>query len=50
MFVKITSEGLFRILIGEYSDIDAAREMLRKARDGGYSDAFIRDEFGAVER
>ena len=50
VFVKITPEGLFRILIGEYSDMDAAREMLKKARDGGYIDAFIRDEFGAVER
>jgi len=50
VFVKLTPEGIYRILIGEYSDIEAAREMLMKARNGGYSDAFIRDEFGAVER
>lgn len=50
VFVKLTPEGLYRILIGDYSDIEAAREMLMKARNGGYSDAFIRDEFGAVER
>jgi cell division septation protein DedD len=50
IFVKLTPEGIYRILIGEYSDMEAAREMLKKARSGGYEDAFIRDEFGAVER
>jgi len=50
IFVKVTPEGIYRILIGEYTDMEAAREMLMKARQGGYDDAFIRDEFGAVER
>jgi cell division septation protein DedD len=48
--VKLTPEGVYRILIGEYNDIESAREMLRMAKTSGYEDAFIRDEFGAVER
>jgi hypothetical protein len=47
---KLTPEGVYRILIGEYNDIETAREMLRQAKSSGYDDAFIRDEFGAVER
>ena len=47
---KLTPEGVYRILIGEYNDIESAREMLRKAKGSGYEDAFIRDEFGAIER
>jgi cell division septation protein DedD len=47
---KLTPEGVYRILIGEYNDIESAREMLRKAKSSGYDDAFIRDEFGAIER
>lgn len=48
--IKYTPEGVFRILIGEYKDIESAREMLRHAKTSGYDDAFIRDEFGVVER
>lgn len=47
---KLTPEGVYRILIGEYNDIESAREMLSKAKSSGYEDAFIRDEFGAIER
>lgn len=50
VYTKLTNEGIYRILIGEYSDIESAREMLKKAKGSGYEDAFIRDEFGAVER
>lgn len=50
VFSKHTPEGVYRILIGEYRDIESAREMLRRAKSSGYEDAFIRDDFGAVER
>ncbi len=50
VIAKLTTEGIYRILIGEYSDIESAREMLIKVKSLGYDDAFIRDEFGAVER
>ncbi len=48
--MKLTPEGIYRILIGEYKDIESAREMLSMVRSSGYADSFIRDEFGAVER
>lgn len=50
VYSKLTPEGVYRILIGEYKDIESARDMLRHAKSTGYEDAFIRDEFGAVER
>jgi hypothetical protein len=48
--MKLTPEGVYRILIGEYKDIESAREMLNMVRNSGYADSFIRDEFGAVEK
>lgn len=50
IYLKLTSEGVYRILIGEYNNIEPARDMLSKAKGSGYSDAFIRDEFGVIER
>jgi len=50
VFMRTTPEGVYRILIGEYNNIEAAREILSLVRGNGYDDAFIRDEFGAVER
>jgi cell division septation protein DedD len=50
VIIKLTPEGVYRILIGDYSDIESARDMLRQAKGSGYEDAFIRDEYGAIER
>jgi cell division septation protein DedD len=50
VYMRTTPEGVYRILIGEYSNIESARETLSLVRGNGYDDAFIRDEFGAVER
>ncbi|MFA5405204.1 MAG: SPOR domain-containing protein [Ignavibacteria bacterium] len=50
VYNKLTPEGVYRILIGEYNDIESAREMMQKAKSSGYEDAFIRDEFGTIER
>jgi len=50
VYMRSTPEGVYRILIGEYSDIKSARETLSLVKGNGYEDAFIRDEFGAVER
>ena len=48
--IQKTYEGLFRIIVGEYKEIQAARDMMKYIKNNGYSDAFIRDEFGPVER
>jgi hypothetical protein len=48
--IKLTPEGVYRILIGNYNDIESARDMLRQAKGSGYEDSFIRDEYGAIER
>jgi len=50
VYMRTTQEGVYRILIGEFNNIESAREVLSLARGNGYEDAFIRDEFGAVER
>ena len=48
--MKLSKEGIYRITIGEYNEIDAAREILKFVKSSGYNDAFIRDEFGEIER
>ena len=48
--VSLSREGLYRILIGEFNDINAAREILSFVKNNGYNDSFIRDEFGEIER
>jgi hypothetical protein len=50
VYMRSTPEGVYRILIGEFNDIKPAREILSMVKENGYQDAFIRDEFGAVER
>ncbi len=49
--IMITSkENLYRIMAGEYNDLKKAREMLLYVKAKGYSDAFIRDQQGPVEK
>ncbi len=49
--LMITSkENLYRIMAGEYTDIQKAREMLLYVKAKGYSDAFIRDQRGPLEK
>lgn len=49
--IIITSkENLYRIMAGEYRDLQKAREMLIYVKAKGYSDAFIRDQKGPVEK
>ena len=48
--IKLSREGIYRVIIGEYKDINAAREILSFVKNSGYNDAFIRDEFGEIER
>lgn len=48
--IQTTYEGLIRIVVGEYKEIQDAIDMLKYIKSNGYSNAFIRDEFGSVER
>jgi len=49
--LMITSkENLYRIMAGEYADIQKAREMLLYVKAKGYSDAFIRDQRGPLDK
>jgi len=48
--VKLIKEGIYRVTIGEYKDINAARETLSFVKKEGYLDSFIRDEFGSIEK
>ncbi|MCX7833833.1 MAG: SPOR domain-containing protein [Ignavibacteria bacterium] len=49
--IIITSkENLYRIMAGEYKELQKAREMLLYVKAKGYSDAFIRDQRGPVEK
>jgi len=47
---KFTQEGIYRIVIGEYKTIESARETLQLVKSKGYTDSFIRDEFGLIEK
>ena len=48
--IKMSVEGIYRVVIGEYNQIEDAREIMKKAKDAGYYDAFIRDEYGTIEK
>lgn len=44
-----SKDNLYRIIAGEYTEIDKAREHLSYVKLKGYSDAFIRDQYGPIE-
>jgi cell division protein FtsN len=50
--VKIiqTQDGLYRVIAGDYKTIDDAREFLNTAKQRGYGDSFIRDQYGPVNK
>lgn len=48
--VKLSREGIYRVVIGEYENIADARETLNLVKNKGYYDSFIRDEYGEIER
>ena len=45
---KSFSDGIYRILIGEFTEFTKADEMLSYVKSYGYSDAIIRDLTGPV--
>ena len=45
-----TKENLFKVLLGEYEIVDNARDVLSFVKSKGYTDAFIRDQYGAIEK
>ncbi len=50
ILIITSKENLYRIMAGEYTDIQKAREMLLYVKAKGYSDAFIRDQRGPLEK
>lgn len=48
--LKLTQEGVFRITVGEFNDVEKAKELLEYVKQHGYSDAFIRDDYGPVQK
>lgn len=48
--LKLTHEGVFRVAVGEFNDIEKAKELLEYLKQRGYSDAFIRDDYGPVQK
>lgn len=44
-----TKEGVYRILIGEFAELEKAEDVMRNARSSGYMDAFVRDEYGPIK-
>jgi cell division septation protein DedD len=46
--VFMTPEGVYRILIGEFKELDQAENMTKSAKSNGFTDAFVRDEYGPV--
>jgi hypothetical protein len=50
IMVILSKDNLYRIFAGEYKEIENARVQLNYVKIKGYSDAFIRDEYGPVEK
>ncbi len=50
IMVILSKDNLYRIFTGEYREIENAREQLNYVKIKGYSDAFIRDQYGPVEK
>ena len=45
-----SSDGIYRISIGEFTSLDEAEVVLRTAVNKGYLDSFIRDSSGPVNK
>jgi cell division protein FtsN len=48
--LKLTQEGVFRVTVGEFNDVEKAKELLEYVKQHGYSDAFVRDDYGPIQK
>lgn len=48
--MKQTSDGLYRILVGEYKTLTEAEEVLQTLKRKGYNDSFTRDDYGKISK
>jgi hypothetical protein len=46
--VKVFSDGLYRVITNEFSELKKAEEVLQFVKSNGYLDAIIRDEIGPI--
>ncbi len=47
--VKLFADGVYRLFVGEYTDIQEAKKILEIVKSRGFSDAFIRDAYGPIK-
>lgn len=45
-----SKDNLFRVLIGEYDNVEQAKETLNVVKSKGFYDAFIRDQYGPIDK
>lgn len=50
ILVILSKDNLYRVMAGEYKEINDAKNMLSSVKIKGYTDAFVRDKFGPVEK
>ncbi|MBN1632808.1 MAG: SPOR domain-containing protein [Ignavibacteria bacterium] len=50
ILVILSKDNLYRVMAGEYIEITDAKNMLSSVKIKGYTDAFIRDKYGPVEK
>lgn len=48
--IKQTSDGLYRVLIGDYKTLTEAEEVLQVVKRKGYNDSFTRDNYGPINK
>ena len=47
--VKLYADGVYRLFVGEYTDIQEAKKILELVKSRGFIDAFIRDAYGPIK-
>jgi cell division protein FtsN len=47
--VKGFPDGLYRVVVGEFTNIKKAEEMLSFVKSNGFSDSIIRDDVGPIK-
>ena len=47
--VKLFSDGIYRLLVGEFDNLQEAKKTLGIVKSRGFTNAFIRDIYGPVE-
>lgn len=48
--IKQTSDGLYRVLIGDYKTLTEAEEVLQTVKRKGFNDSFTRDNYGPINK